>query len=84
MPLLAFSCNWSWLQLGLWPMCGIEGVIVALFLQLIMVATGVVANMWDGGCHCRRPLALRYSCSWACGQNVGWRAPLSLSSCTWS
>lgn len=51
---------------------------------MVMVATGVVADVWDGGCHYRRPLALRYGYNWACGQNLGWRASLSSSSCTWS
>ena len=84
MPLLPSSCSWSWLQLGLWPMCGIEGAIVSLFLQLVMVVTGLVANVWDGGCHCRRPLAFRHDCIWACGQSMGWKTSLLWCFCTWS
>src|SRR5450759_2355024 len=60
-----------------------EDAIVALLLHLVMVATRLVANVWDGGRHCRPPLALGHGCNWACGQCVGWRAPLSPSSCTW-
>jgi hypothetical protein len=52
-----------WLQMGLWLMCGMEGAIVALLLHLVMVATGLVANAWDGGCHCRPPLAVGHGCN---------------------
>jgi hypothetical protein len=65
-------------------MRGMEGAIVALLLQLVMVATELVANAWDGGCHCCPPLAVGHGCNWACGQSEGWRAPLSPSSCSWS
>ena len=84
MPLSPSSCTWSWLQLGLWPMYGMEGAIVTLFLHLVMVAIGLVANMRDRGCHCHLPLVLGHGCNWACGQCTGWRVPLSPSSYTWS
>src|SRR5450759_306889 len=67
---------------GLVANAQMEGAIVALLLYLVMIAIGHVANTWDGGCHCRPPLALGHGCNWACGQCVRWRAPLSPSSCT--
>ena len=83
-PLSPSSCNWSWLQLGLWSMRRMEGAIVAVFLPLIMVATGLVAIVRDGGCHCHPLLALGHGCNWACGQCTGWKVPLLPSSWTWS
>ena len=78
------SCTWSWLQLGLWPTYGMEGAIVTILLHLVMVATGLVVNAWDGERHCRPLLALDHGCKWACGLCTGWRVPLSPSSYTWS
>ena len=43
-------------------MSGMEGAIVALLLYLVMVATGLVANMRNGGCHCCSSLVLGHGC----------------------
>ena len=47
-------------------MCGMESAIVALLLYLVMVVIGLVANAWDGRCHCRPLLVLGHDCNWAC------------------
>jgi hypothetical protein len=59
----ALSFFYCVFMLSLWLMCGIEGAIVAVLLHLVMVATGLVANAWDGGRHYRSPLGLGHGCN---------------------
>ena len=62
---LSFLC--CVVLLSLWLICKMEDAVVALFMQLVMVAIGLVANVWDRGCHCRPPLTAGHGCNWACG-----------------
>ena len=55
-----------------------------LVLQLVMVATISVANVWNGGNHCHLVFAVGHGCNYVRGQCAGWKAPLSPSSCSGS
>ena len=44
-------------------MCGMEGAIITLFLQWVMIATVSVADVWDRGHHCHRVLVVHHGCN---------------------
>ena len=57
-------------------MCGMEGTIVALLLQLVMVAIMSIANARDRRRYYCLLLTVGYGCNYVHGQCVEWRAPL--------